>query len=84
MKLTYFVVKSAGHDIYYVNLVTLTFDLSTVKVCLLVIAYFVSGYYMLLIAYVRTHNSTATTDSLVARPGANPVPVVCSGVPLCA
>ena len=62
----------------YVNLVTLTFDLSTVNICLLVIAHFVSGYYMLLIIYVRTHNSTATTDSLVARPGANPVPVVCS------
>jgi len=33
---------------------------------------------------VRTHNSIATGASLVARPGTNPVPVVCSGVPLCA
>ena len=31
----------------------------------------------------RTHNFTATGASLVARPGAKPVPVVCSGVPLC-
>jgi len=31
---------------------------------------------------VRTHHSTAKGASLVARPGANPVPVVCYGVPL--
>jgi len=33
---------------------------------------------------VRTHNSTATGASLATRPGTNSVPVVCSGVPLCA
>ena len=33
---------------------------------------------------VRTHNPTATGSSLVTRPGTNPVPVVCSGIPLCA
>jgi len=32
---------------------------------------------------VRTHNPTATGASLVTHPGTNPVPVVCSGVPLC-
>ena len=32
----------------------------------------------------RTHNSTATAASLVTRSGTNLVPVVCSGVPLCA
>jgi len=30
------------------------------------------------------HNPTATGASLVMRPGTNPVPVVCSSVPLCA
>ena len=32
----------------------------------------------------HTNNPTATGASLVTRPGTNPVPVVCSGVPLCA
>ena len=33
---------------------------------------------------VRTHNSITMGVSLVAHPGVNPVPVVCSDVPLCA
>jgi len=33
---------------------------------------------------VRRHNSIATGASLVTCPGANPVPFVCSGIPLCA
>ena len=33
---------------------------------------------------VRTHNPTAPGPSLVTRTGANPVSVVCSGIPLCA
>jgi len=41
-------------------------------------------FYRKLAPDVRTHKPTATGASLIARPGTNPVPVVCSGVPLCA